>query len=395
MNRDRSEAELADMQARLALLHLPGMGPARVRWLLSRHEPIEVLARMRAGEPPAPLEEAPPGVKPSDLATWRSEIAGLDPVRLLQRQFDQGWAVLHPHDATWPFSDEPEPPLLLFCAGDVDLLCARPGVAIVGTRRCTSVGRNVAHRMGMELAESGVVVISGLALGIDAAAHKGVLDGGGTAVGVVGTGLDVIYPRRNQPLWDSVIANGLLVSEYPAGMGPARWQFPARNRLIASLADATVIVESHGRGGSLLTAEESAERGKPVLAVPGSVLSPAADGTNGLIVDGAIPTRDAADVLVSLGWSVVPGERSQGRRAEPTTGGVEPVMSSSEAAQAAPERIAVGDVVRREVRAGAISIDSLSVMTGSSPMVVLAVVHAMRDAGEVDLNGSTVIWREV
>ena len=239
----------------------------------------------------------------SDVAKWRSEIAGRDPARTLQRQYELGRTILHPDDPNWPFPVEPEPPLLLFCAGDLDLLAARPNVAIVGTRRCTSVGRSVAHRMGMELAEAGVAVISGLALGIDAAAHRGALDGGGAVVGVVGTGLDVVYPRRNQALWDEVAENGVLISEYPAGSRPARWRFPARNRLIASLADAVVIVESHGRGGALLTAEEGAERGKPVLAVPGSVLSPAADGTNGLIVDGAVPTRHAGDVLVSLGWT--------------------------------------------------------------------------------------------
>lgn len=373
------------MQARLALVHLPGMGPARVRWLLSRHDPIEVVARIGAGRLPAPIEDAPPGLKADDLALWRSEIAGLDPVRLLQRQFDQGWAVLHPDDPNWPFVDEPEPPLLLFCAGDLDLLGIRPSVAVVGTRRCTSVGRNVAHGIAFDLAASGVAVISGLALGIDAAAHKGVLDGGGVAIGVVGTGLDVVYPRRNQALWDDVIERGLLVSEYPAGMGPARWQFPARNRLIASLASASVIVESHGRGGALLTAEETASRGKPVLAVPGSVLSPAADGTNGLIVDGAIPARDAADVLVALGWTRagVAARSGSSAAALAPSGGSPPLSDSG----------TVADVIRREVRAGAVSIDAISAMTGSPPPAVLAVVQALVDGQEVDLDGSTVIWR--
>lgn len=382
MSNEIPPSKLADMQARLALVHLSGMGPARVRWLLSRHDPIEVVARLRAGRLPAPIEDAPPGVKPDDLAKWRSEIAGLDPVRLLQRQYDQGWRVLHPDDPNWPFPDEPEPPLLMFAAGDLDLLRVRPSVAIVGTRRCTSVGRNVAHRMAFELAEAGLAVISGLALGIDAAAHKGVLDGGGTAVGVVGTGLDVVYPRRNQALWDEVIGNGLLLSEYPAGMGPARWRFPARNRLIASLADATVIVESHARGGALLTAEESAERGKPVLAVPGSVLSPAADGTNDLIVDGALPTRDADDVLVALGWSA-------GRTDPPP---VRPTAKPDADPASESTTAGIAEIIRREVRAGAVSIDTLATVTGSSPLAVLAVVQAMVDGGQVDLRGSKVVW---
>ncbi|MDH3300283.1 MAG: DNA-processing protein DprA [Acidimicrobiia bacterium] len=392
MNGDPSPERLADMQARLALVHLSGMGPARVRWLLSRHDPIEVVARLRAGEHPAPIQDAPPGIRPTDLTEWRVEIARLDPQRLLQDQLDQGWTILHPDDARWPFAAEPEPPLLMFCAGDLDLLRAKPSVAIVGTRRCTSVGRSVAHRMALELAEAGVTVVSGLALGIDAAAHKGALDGGGAAVGVVGTGLDVVYPRRNQALWDEVIGSGLLISEYPAGMGPARWRFPARNRLIASLADATVIVESHGRGGALLTADESAERDKPVLAVPGSVLNPAADGTNGLIVDGAIPTRDADDVLVSLGWSAARSEPESEPSAVGSTRAHAPLVSK-DACEAPTVDGAVADVVRHEVRAGAISIDALSVLTATSPMVVLAAVQAMADAGEVTLSGSMVVWR--
>ncbi len=379
---------LADLQARLALLHLSGMGPARSRWLLSRHAPMEVVSRLRSGELPAPPEEAPPGIRPSTVDRWRSEIPNLEPGRLLQDQVDQGWSILHPDDRAWPFGGEQDPPLLLFCAGDVDLLGARPAVAVVGTRRCTSVGRRVAHRMGMDLAEAGVAVVSGLALGIDAAAHKGVLDGGGIPVGVVGTGLDIVYPRGNQSLWHEVIDAGVLVSEYPAGTRPARWRFPARNRLIASLADATVIVESHGTGGALLTAEESAERGKPVLAVPGSVLSPAADGTNGLIADGAVPTRDASDVLVTLGWSgsaestLLPGSPVVG---EPSAEPIPVVLADD------PAAVSMVAIIRREVQAGAISVDTLSVLTGAAPMTVLAVVRALIDAGEVTLNGSMVI----
>ena len=221
-----SAERLADVKARLSLLNLSGIGPARTRWLLSRHDPVDVVGRIRSGEFPAPVELAPSGLTASDLMKWRSTIATIDPDRLLDEQLERGWAIVHPDDPIWPFADEGEPPLLLFCAGDTALLGVRPAVAVVGTRRCTSVGRNVAHRLGLELAESGVATVSGLALGIDAAAHKGTLDGGGAPIGVVGTGLDVVYPRRNQWLWDEVIASGLLLSEYPARTEPARWRFP-------------------------------------------------------------------------------------------------------------------------------------------------------------------------
>ena len=373
-----------DLEARLALLHLSGMGPSRSRWLLANASPAELLERMRAGQRPVELEAAPPGIQARHVEKWLSEVAILDPTALYARQLAEGWAILSPHDDQWPFDGDPEPPLLVFCAGNLDLLAPGVAVGIVGTRRCTTVGRTVAHRLGMQMAEAGVAVVSGLALGIDAAAHRGVLDGGGSAIGVVGTGLDVIYPMRNRALWAEVAAKGLLVSEYPAGAKPERWRFPARNRLIAGLADAVVIVESHRRGGSLLTAEEAADRGKAVYSVPGSVVSPAADGTNELIVDGANPARDADDVLIGLGLcapsaaevgSVAPGEQ-QSEGSEGSEGG---------------DSILAG-VIRREVKAGSASIDQLILASGHSTVDVLITVRELEEAGEVRLEGSTVSW---
>ena len=192
--------------------------------------------------------------------------------------------------------------------------------------------------MGFDLARAGVRVLSGLALGIDAAAHKGALDAGGAVVGVVGTGLDVVYPKRNRSLWAEVASLGLLVSEYPAGTQPERWRFPARNRLIAALSSGVVIVESHQRGGSLLTADEAVDRGKAVFSVPGSVVSPAADGTNGLIVDGASPVRHADDVLDALGLEL-----------QQVAGPV----GAADGGTLAVGGVALPDLVRREVRARA------------------------------------------
>jgi DNA processing protein len=149
-----------------------------------------------------------------------------------------------------------------------------------------------------------VAVVSGLARGIDGAAHVGALQGAGAdpgpPVAVVGTGPDVVYPASNAALWASVAAHGAVLSESPLGSPPRPRAFPARNRIIAALADVVVVVECHHRGGSLHTAEAAARRGIPVGAVPGSVRSPASRGTNGLLVDGCIPVRDAADALVAV-----------------------------------------------------------------------------------------------
>ncbi|HJR25211.1 MAG TPA: DNA-processing protein DprA, partial [Acidimicrobiales bacterium] len=155
-----------------------------------------------------------------------------------------------------------------------------------------------------DLAEAGVAIVSGLALGIDGAAHRGVLDaaaGPGRPVGIIASGHDIPYPARHARLWAAVAERGVLLGEAALGTRPAAWRFPARNRIIAALADVLVVIESHAAGGSLLTVREAIARGVDVMAVPGSVRNPAADGTNQLIADGCHPVRDADDVLMAIG----------------------------------------------------------------------------------------------
>ena len=193
---------------------------------------------------------------------------------------------------------------------------------IVGTRTCTREGRRNAARLGSDLAAAGVAVVSGLALGIDAEAHRGALEvaPSGAVVGVVATGLDVVYPAANHWLWDSVVRRGLLLSEAPLGTRAERWRFPARNRIVAGLADVVVVVESGARGGSMHTVEAAIERGRPVLAMPGPVSSRASAGTNNLLAEQATMCRDAGDVFVALGLAgrpVAPGRASDERRPPP------------------------------------------------------------------------------
>jgi DNA processing protein len=196
-------------------------------------------------------------------------------------------------------------------------------VALVGTRSATHYGRQVASELGAELADHGVTTVSGLALGIDAAAHAGVVQGtdqrSAPPVAVVGTGLDVVYPVANQRLWEEVARRGAVLAESPLGTRPRPGVFPARNRIIAALSDVVVVVECHLRGGALYTAEAAARRSIPVCAVPGSVRSRSSAGTNALLVDGCTPVRDTADVLAAVSLACPGPSTASFPPIEPTT----------------------------------------------------------------------------
>jgi len=201
-----------------------------------------------------------------------------------------------------------DPPPGLFVRGRAPLaLLDRPCVAIVGARACSSYGTAVALAFGRELAAAGVVVLSGLARGVDAAAHRGALDGGETAA-VLGCGIDRDYPRAHASLAAAIAERGLILSEYPPGVEPAPWRFPARNRIVAGLAGATVVVEARERSGALITADLALDEGREVLAVPGEITSHLSRGTNALLRLGATPATCVDDVLSALGVEAAPAE---------------------------------------------------------------------------------------
>jgi len=205
-----------------------------------------------------------------------------------------------------------DPPPGLFVRGEAPLaLLERPCVAVVGARACSPYGVAVATTLGRELAAAGVIVVSGLARGVDAAAHRGALDSG-TTVAVLGCGIDRDYPRAHASLAAEIERAGLLVSEYPPGVEPAPWRFPARNRIVAGLCAVTVVVEARERSGALITTDLAMEEGREVFAVPGEITSALSAGTNALLKLGAAPLTSAADVLVSFGIEPKPaqGERS-------------------------------------------------------------------------------------
>jgi DNA processing protein len=195
-----------------------------------------------------------------------------------------------------------DPPVGLFLRGEGEPgLLSRPAVAVVGARSCSPYGSHVARLLGRELAAAGLVVVSGLARGIDGEAHRGALEAGGITVAVLGCGVDRDYPASHRELAGRIREHGLVVSEYAPGVEPAPWRFPARNRIVAGLAAATVVVEARERSGALITADLALEEGREVFGVPGEITSALSAGTNALLRQGATALTSPADVLEALG----------------------------------------------------------------------------------------------
>jgi DNA processing protein len=288
-----------------ALADLPGMGPARLLALVLRWQPEIAWARVTDGSWRKEPSLATVFSRGADRLAerWMRAAELLDVHSRWDEHLRAGVGVASLGSAAFPtaLAGDVEPPGVLFWRGDPAAISG-PRVAIVGTRAATRYGIDVAFELGRDLAAAGVAVVSGLARGIDGAAHAGAINGGvGPPVAVVGSGLDVIYPSDHGPLWREVERRGVVLTEAPLGARPARWRFPARNRLIAALGDALVVVESPPQGGSMHTVDEAIRRGRTVYAVPGPVRSAASAGTNRLLGEGALPASDASDVLVGLG----------------------------------------------------------------------------------------------
>lgn len=315
-----------EVATRLAML--PWMTPKRIRTLLSLGEPGVVVAVLREWSTKRhmpmvdiplvdiPLVDIPPNIHA--LLTTRcsktvartlgdvwSEAIG-DSGEIAESLSTMELHIVGRGEYPQILNDDQNAPPLLYSRGDLDLLNRRR-VGIVGTRNATEHGRTMAHKFGKVLSQNGVAVVSGLARGIDAAAHRGVLAAvkesteNAGPIAVVATGLDVVYPREHQGLWQEVGERGLLLSENPPGTGPLPYRFPLRNRIIAALSEVLLVVESRLDGGSLITVREALDRGVTVMAVPGATSTKAAQGTNMLIRDGALVAIEPDDVLIALG----------------------------------------------------------------------------------------------
>jgi DNA processing protein len=202
-----------------------------------------------------------------------------------------------------------DPPECLWIRGDPSVL-ARTAVAVIGARHASPEGLVAAGEIASDLARAGIVVISGLARGIDSAAHRGALDGGGKTIAVLGTGIDRVYPPENDQLTEQIASNGLLVSEFLPGSHPEDWHFPRRNRIISGLSRAVVVVEARDKSGSLITARLAADQGRDVMAVPGTIVGGRNRGANALLRDGAKLVESAVDILQELGLDASMSRRS-------------------------------------------------------------------------------------
>jgi len=342
----------------------------RRSWLLASLGPyIEKIATGQVGSRSPELlrlsnEDLVEVAAPKVAGQLLTRIAALPEGRLLEElMLAECWACcrhteLYPEslrdaaDAPWVLIGRGSPALL----DDLDLVEA---VTIVGARRATSYGREIARELGRELAAAGMVVVSGLAFGIDACAHRGALDSGRT-IAVLGCGPDVAYPASNRSLWRRICESGAVISELPPGATPWRWTFPARNRIMAALAGMTVVVEAAARSGSLITTDLAADLGRDLGAVPGPVTSRASAGPNGLLASGAHVVRDAHDVLDAM---LGPGRR----QVEPKAPQLEPELAIALAA----------------LEAGHSSCDAVATATGLSAPAAAAALARLELLGYV------------
>jgi DNA processing protein len=243
-------------------------------------------------------------VRPPTGARWRSFLSRFDERAEVERLTAGGYRFVGRAAPDFPslLRSIHDPPPGLFVRGGAETeLLQRPAVAIVGARACSGYGASVARSLGRDLATAGLVVVSGLARGIDAEAHRGALEAAGPTVAVLGCGIDRDYPAAHAELARRIAAAGLVVSEYAPGVEPAPWRFPARNRIVAGLSAATVVVEARERSGALITADLALEEGREVFAVPGEITSSLSCGTNTLLKLGASPLTGAEDVLSAFG----------------------------------------------------------------------------------------------
>ena len=288
-----------------ALVGLPAMTPLRLARLLHDTSPVEAWEAIRSG-----THRSDPRHR------FLRSARNTDPEQVGEAYARAGVSILLPGTDGYPavLACDPGAPAVLFALGRPGVVDHRPRVAIVGTRSPTPYGLQVASEMSAELAGRGVVVVSGLAAGIDGAAHAGVVrvkePSAAPPVAVAGTGLDVPHPSRNADLWAEVVSRGVVFSEVALGTPPLPSSLLTRSRLIAALSDVVVVVECHAGGESHYTVEAAARRSIQVCAVPGSVRSRASDGTNGLLVDGCVPVRDATDILVALELARAGAQRS-------------------------------------------------------------------------------------
>jgi DNA processing protein len=280
----------------IALSLVPGIGARTVRTLLEQWR--EPRAIFQAGG----AELARCGLREEAIQSLQSHQTRNQAMNQCEQLKKLGGVALTLNDPAYPglLKEIYDPPPVLYTRGDLASAFAQPAIAIVGSRRCTAYGRQIAELLARELATRGITIVSGLARGIDTAAHRAALDAGGKTVAVLGNGLDIVYPSENRALAGEIIAQGALASELPFGTPPLPQNFPFRNRIIAGLCLGVIIVEAAERSGSLITARLATEQNREVFAVPGNITSANSFGPNYLIKDGAKLVQSWRDVVEEL-----------------------------------------------------------------------------------------------
>jgi DNA processing protein len=366
----------AELQAWLRLLLTPKLGLLQARRLLAA-----------LGSPQAIWDAAPRvwadvlGLRDTTLWAQPPEGLGAQVETTLAWAAQDGHHLLSLADSAYPLAllDAADPPLLLFAQGDLRTL-ERPALAMVGSRHATHQGVDNARAFAQALAEAGVVIVSGLARGIDAAAHEGALHAGEAhqqpcTLAVVGTGLDTVYPKGHTALARRIAARGLVLSEFALGAPPLAQHFPRRNRIVAALSRGTLVVEAALQSGSLITARLAAEMGREVLAIPGSIHAPQSKGCHALIKQGAKLVETAQDVLEELGPGVATAV-SMGLDTQPVpsaAAGVDPADDGEDAA----------DPVLRAMGFDPVTQEALSARTGWGPAELGAHLLSLELMGQV------------
>jgi DNA processing protein len=285
----------ADVAGWIRLAHTRGIGLVLARKLLGHFGlPANIFAADRSVlRTLAPASKIDALLAPADPALLARTLAWLA---------EPGNYLLTLADAGYPQNllEIPDPPLMLYVKGDCNLL-AKPAIAIVGSRNATAQGAANAEKFSAVLGQAGLCIVSGMALGIDTAAHRGSLHAGGATIAVIGTGADLVYPARNRALAHKIAAQGAIVSEYPLGTPGIAANFPRRNRIISGLSRGVLVIEAAAQSGSLITARMAGEQGRDVFAIPGSIHSPLAKGCHQLIRQGAMLVESPFDILDALG----------------------------------------------------------------------------------------------
>ena len=280
-----------DLAATLALSQVPGVGPVRLRQLIAAYGSAESALSAQGG---------------------RIDVG----IAILERLKELNARVLLADDPEFPpmLVEMPDPPALLYVWGDLGQ-ARREAVAFVGSRNCTPYGLEAARILARDVGKTGqVTIVSGMARGIDTAAHQAALDVGAGSVGVLGNGFGIVYPPSNERLYERMVAHGCLITELPPDQPPYQGAFPRRNRLISGLARVTVVVEAAVKSGALITVDAALNQGRTVLAVPGPITSPTSEGCNKLIQQGATPALTAGDILEEMG--LPRGDTATGKREE-------------------------------------------------------------------------------